>query len=382
MSRPRRGQPRDMTLEAQAAAYLSSQGNDQAKVGAVLGVSQGEVSRLLTVARREGWLQTRCVLPDGAAGAVEQLVFAGRNELRDTLRREADRHGVPPLRGIRVLHSGGDDTDATAWDARLQRFGRLAAGRVQELLPRMSLTGVTWGKTIARLVEGLRQLNPQAPSLPRPVQFVPLTGEPLAFPDPETSSSTLAHRLGELFTPGMHPFHSLAAVPAFIPAKFPRKSQATIREFIAEIAGYRAVFERTDRNGAPQEPLVDQLDAIITGVGTVAPGVSGRLLDDRVAAEGVTKEELSARAVGDIGGVFLPRAARDAVVRGINERWTGVRLEHLVGCARAAADDPGRTGVIVLAMGRAKAEVTLACVRAGLITELILDHELARGLLQ
>jgi DNA-binding transcriptional regulator LsrR (DeoR family) len=382
MSRTRRGQPRDVTLEAQAAAYLYSQGNDQARVGSALGVSQGEVSRLLAVARREGWLQTRCVLPPVAAGAVEQLVFAGRNELRDDLRREADRLGVPPVRTIRVFHSGGDGSAAADWDARLQRFGRLAAGRVQELLPRMRLVGVTWGKSIARLVEGLRQLNPQPPALPHPVQFVPLTGEPLAFPDPETSSSTLAHRLGEVFTPGTHSFHSLAAVPAFIPAKFPRKSQATIREFIAEIAGYRAVFARAEREGKQHAPLVDRLDTIITGVGTVAPGVSGRLLDDRVAAEGVTKEELRERAVGDIGGVFLPRSARDPVVRGINERWTGGRLEHVAGCAAAAAEDPHRAGVVVVAMGRGKAEVTRACVRAGLITELVLDHDLARGLLE
>jgi DNA-binding transcriptional regulator LsrR (DeoR family) len=368
-------------LESQAAAYLYSQGNDQAKIGAALGVSQGEVSRLLAVARREGWLQTRCVLPEGAVGAVEQLVFTGRNELRDKLRREADRHGVAPVRDIRVLHSGGEASDAAGWDARLHRFGRLAAARMQELVPRMGLVGVAWGKTIARVVDGLRQLNPNAPALPHPLRFIPLTGEPLTYPDPETSSSTLAHRLGEIFTPGLHAFQSLAAVPAFIPAKFSRKNQATIREFIAEIAGYRLIFERADPDGRTQEPLVDRLDAIVTGVGTVSPGVSGRLLDDRLVAERVTKEQLQERVLGDIGGIFLPRTDRDTVVRGINERWTGVRLEHVLRCAQAAARDPSRAGVIVLAMGGSKVQITLACVRAGLITELILDHDLAQALL-
>src|SRR5205085_2380645 len=113
----------------------------------------------------------------------------------------------------------------------------------------------------------------------------------------------------------------------------------------------------------------------------VSPGVSGRLLDDRVVAEGVTKEQLQDRVVGDIGGVFLPRTARDRVVRGINERWTGVRLEHILRCARAAARDHTRAGVIVLAVGAAKAQVTLDSVRAGLITELIIDHDLAQALL-
>ena len=381
MSRTKRGSPRDMTLEAQAAAYLSSQGNDQAKIGIVLNISQGEVSRLLATARREGWIQTRCMLPDDAVAAVEQLVFTRRNDLRDKLRREAEQNGVSPVREIRVLHSGGEATDPAGWDARLIRFGRLAAARLQELVPRMGLVGVTWGKAIARVVDGLRLLNPQAPNLARPVRFVPLTGEPLTYPDPETSSSTLAHRLGELFVPGLHAFQSLAAVPAFIPARFPRKSHSTIRDFIAEIAGYRMIFEQTDRDGRAQEPLVDRLDTIITGVGTVSPGVSGRLLDDRVVAEGVTKEQLQDRVVGDIGGIFLPRNARDRIVKGINERWTGVRLEHICRCAEAAARDPANAGVIVFAMGAAKAQITLECVRAGLISELIIDHDLAQALL-
>ena len=47
MGRTKRGRLRNVTLEAQAARHLYSQGNDQAKIGAVLGVSQGEVSRLL-----------------------------------------------------------------------------------------------------------------------------------------------------------------------------------------------------------------------------------------------------------------------------------------------------------------------------------------------
>ena len=381
MGRKKRTQPRDVVLEAQAAAWLYSQGNDQARIGAVLGVSQGEVSRLLGVARREGWLQMRCELPAGAVGAVEQLVFAGRRELGERLAREAERHGAAPVRELRIFHSGSEATDPAGWDARLQRFGRLAAGRVQELLPRLRLAGVTWGKTIARLVDGLRQLNPQPPRLPAPVQFVPLTGEPLTYPDPETSSSTLAHRLSEIVNGAAQPFHSLAAVPAFIPAKFAPQSRKTIRDFIAEIAGYRVIFEGTGKGAAAPKPLVDRLDGIITGVGTVSAGVSGRLLDDRLVAEGVTKDQVQERVIGDIGGVFLPRSARDGVVRGINDRWTGVRLEHIAGCAQAAARDGDRAGVVVVAIGRAKAPPLLECVRGGLINELIIDHDLAQALL-
>src|SRR5262245_57605676 len=111
MGRRRAGPPRDVLLEAQAAAYLSSQGNSQARIGDVLRVSQGEVSRLLGIARNKGWLQTRCTLPPGAVAAVEQLVFAGRGELLARLRREAERVGVAPVRGVRIFHSGGEGED-------------------------------------------------------------------------------------------------------------------------------------------------------------------------------------------------------------------------------------------------------------------------------
>jgi DNA-binding transcriptional regulator LsrR (DeoR family) len=381
VGRRKRAGPRDVLREAQAAAYLYSQGNDQARIGGVLRVSQAEVSRLLGMARREGWLQTRCVLPEGAVAAVEQMVFADRDLLRARLGREAARGGAAPVRGLRIFHSGGEGTDAAAWDARLRRCGQAAAARLQELLPRLRLAGVAWGATIARLVDGVRQLNPRPPLLPGPVQLIPLTGEPLTFPDPETSSSTLAHRLHEILG-GASAFHSLAAVPAFIPAKFSRPSRKAIRQFIAEIAGYRAIFERRSADGRPQEPLADRVDAILTGVGTVSAEISGRLLDDRLLAEGLTKEQLRERVIGDIGGIFLPRAGHQRVVRGINERWVGVRLEHLARCARAAAQDVGRAGVIVLAIGRAKAEVVLECVRGGLVNELVVDHELAQALLQ
>src|SRR5947208_359486 len=116
MGRRKRTQPRDAVLEALAAAYLSSQGNDQAAIAGVLGVSQGEVSRLLAVARREGWLQTRCVLPEGAVRVVEQAVFSGRRELGEALRREAERHGAPPVRGVRIYHSGSEAEDPAGWD--------------------------------------------------------------------------------------------------------------------------------------------------------------------------------------------------------------------------------------------------------------------------
>jgi DNA-binding transcriptional regulator LsrR (DeoR family) len=286
------------------------------------------------------------------------------------------------VRGLRIFHSGGEGEDPSGWDARAQRFGRLAAPRVQELLPAMNLAGVTWGKTIARLVDGLQHLNPQTPALPDRVRFVPLTGEPLTFPDPETSSSNLAHRLNEIVNGRADVVHSLTAVPAFIPAKFTGRGRQAIRAFIAEIAGYRVIFAAEGADGRRQEPLADRLDCIITGVGTVSPGVSGRLLDDRVVAEDITKERLQERVIGDIGGVFLPRSPRDGVVRGINERWTGVRLEHIARCAAAAARDPSRVGVIVLALGRAKAEILLECVRGGLINELIIDHDLAQALIQ
>src|SRR5262249_54244402 len=114
--------PRNVHLEAQAAAYLSSQGNGQARIAEVLGVSQGEVSRLLGLARQEGWLRTECTLPPDAVAAVEQLVFSGRNELGARLRRGA----------------GGGAGGPPAWSASSRGGGRGRPRRVGTAVRRCS----------------------------------------------------------------------------------------------------------------------------------------------------------------------------------------------------------------------------------------------------
>ena len=113
------------------------------------------------------------------------------------------------------------------------------------------------------------------------------------------------------------------------------------------------IFEQTDRDGRPQESLVDRLDTIITGVGTVSPGVSGRLLDDRVVAEGVTKEQLQDRVVGDIGGIFCrgpARPNRQRYQRALDRRAARTHFSM----RPAAARDPANAGVIVFAIGTPK----------------------------
>src|SRR6476469_1633875 len=124
MPRKKRDTPRNVTLEAQAAALLHSQGHDQARIKDLLGISQSEVSRLLSIARGAGWLQVRCVLPAEAAAEVERVVFPVHEELRRRLDAEADHAGTPRLRGLWVLAGGSAGTEPTAWDQRLEQFGR------------------------------------------------------------------------------------------------------------------------------------------------------------------------------------------------------------------------------------------------------------------
>ena len=165
MSRTKRGQPRDVTLEAQAAAYLYSQGNDQAKIGAVLASARARCPDFWRLPGGKAGFKLGASSPTGAA-AVEQLVFTGRNELRDKLRREAERQ--------QVAWSATFECCTAAAKRPMPRPGRPGStdsadwrpSALQELLPRMGLVGVTWGKTIARVVDGLEILNPHAPRCP------------------------------------------------------------------------------------------------------------------------------------------------------------------------------------------------------------------------
>ena len=98
--------------------------------------------------------------------------------------------------------------------------------------------------------------------------------------------------------------------------------------------------------------------------------------------------ELYKLLVSQVGGggydtviVFIQIHAREGNPDGsvIRDHWSGISMEALVDCARRARAKR-RGGVLVLALGARKAPVIYECLRRGLISQLIVDSDLADAL--
>jgi DNA-binding transcriptional regulator LsrR (DeoR family) len=350
------------------AAYLASEGKKQREIGVALGVSQPEVSRLLEAARtRKLLVPARPILTCTEEERQEVVTrFFSSGAILDRLRKLEGRF-AGTLRRVTVAHSDRS------------RCETLAA-----LLGEAHVVGVTWGGTIRRTVEMLRDHLPE-PSRTGAVQFVPLCGEPLRdWHDPvQYSSTALASELGALLGGKERAGHlSLAGVPAIIPPQFTKASELkTIRRFIAQVGSYRAIFGGEGAAGRGGErPLVERLDTILTSIGVVEAKYRGIWLREWVELGVVSEALLSALVVADVGGVMVPKAglsaARERRIAGMMKtRWTGIQRKQLERCAREE-----RPGVIVLALGAWRVGAVRRIVELGLVNELVIDAELAEGL--
>jgi DNA-binding transcriptional regulator LsrR (DeoR family) len=295
------------------------------------------------------------------------------NELRQRFGRQEQR-----LHRISLLHTGDDG-----------RIDPSAVGIFDSLLGEAGTVGVTWGRTISRVADALRQRFAEIPIRDRPgeVTFVPLCGEPLAEGDPSShSSSVLALGLTKIFNAGKSvSAPSIAGVPAFIPMKVGKWNDMTqTRHLISLVRGYARVFGGPDGSRGDRPPFSENLDAILTSVGRTDHDRRGTFLTERIQTGDISEVEMMRSVAGDIGGVIIPKSEISADdnrhILEMNDNWTGVRLEHLIRCA-AAAQRAGftrkRPGVVLLALGANRLKVVLRCIELGLVNELVIDKELA-----
>lgn len=370
---PRRKDHDEEKLYALGAGYLAGEGLKQRDIAHRLGTSQPEVSRLLQVAEKAGWLERRPPLFHGAQldpalWAEAQARFFSSGALLEKL-AEHEREVRGALVGVTVFH-GGDE----------EPFSRAAAVALEELLRRAAVVGVSWGRTLRRMVDALRQHAVPHTLREGRIELVPLCGEPLqARQDPLTFSSTaLAAELSELLNgPGGPPPPSLAGVPAFIPSCFHRKpEQEVILRFLSLVAGYGAVFSGKDAR-------VHRIDSVLTSLGVVHAAHRGIFLQERIDLGEISEEELDRLAIGDMGGIIIPNRGLSPTeqkrVRELNERWTGIKEEQVRTCARRAIAN-GRPGVIVLGVGAERRDLVKRIIALGLVNHLLIDRRLADAL--
>ena len=406
-------------------AYLCAEGVSQKRIAGLLALSPSMVSRLVDQAKKAALLEetVRCLLPDEEQAQLREEVF-GSEKLRTKLKRLANRMGVPSLTHLQIIPTGQEIEGDLSWDQAVVVFGHKAAPYCLELISACQNVGVTYGRTLAALANGLQELATASFRTKRPIAFVPLWGEPLRpwekpasmiFRDPaRLSSSGLAATLHGIFHEHVQragdsledrrPL-SLDFVPAFRPERYPEDRFRVVLEFASSVSSYADIFwgpeDRRRAGTEPQDPesagcqaggldtsdtskpaLVEELDAIITSVGS--KDQPGRFWSGEFWQQGdIDLAQLCRGALGDLGGAFIvdPQAEEDCrdYVAAVNERWNGVREDHFRSCAVRAreSDSPG---VIVFAVGAVRAKVILQCLKLGLINHLVLDSDCAQAL--
>jgi DNA-binding transcriptional regulator LsrR (DeoR family) len=364
--------------QALQAAYLRARhGLSQDEIRLHLGnVSQSHVSRLLAHATDRGWLVTELRFNDAdlSPDVLRELqqLLEPRGLVEGLRKLGLSTGGLTPE--VRVFDSGSDSPTSGAFDLRARRIGRSAAGRLTELLYRSTKVGVTWGKTVGAVVDGLEHAG-RSLRKDRPVLFVPVTAELVTLASPDYSSTLLADRLNNSIGHGGGERLLLGGVPAFIPRRYdPAKTQA-IREYIHDAASYRRIFVGKDA-------LIDQIDMIITSVGSAERPFGGALSEVLSAAD-VSAERLRSLIAGDVGGVLIPKSGLSpgdaALLSEINMMWTGITMDHLLRLA-AKATQNATPGVVVIAIGRERAGVVREMISQQLINQLIIDWDLAKTL--
>src|SRR5579872_1548533 len=260
----------DAEFQAQVAAWLFDKMHfKQEQIAEHLGIRQPDVSRRLKLAEERGWLSRPEFIrtpdiTDARMQEIESAFYRGLPDLKraiERLSRNQRPHDPPPR--VQVFYSGPTATDRAGYHKRQELFGWNTALYIRELIPKMRNVGVAWGKTIARLIDGLRPLNTK---FERRTLFFPVSGEPLREHGEENSATELAAGL-QAFVEGAGEGPGLNMVIPCIPDRFDEQVTDEIKHaLLGQVAGYRRIFlGETAEAGATGTSgrLIDEMDTLI-----------------------------------------------------------------------------------------------------------------------
>jgi len=368
-------------IEMLAAAMLVAEGDTGVEIAKKLAIGEVAVSRLLDSARRGRYLreETQFLHKDIPAHVLQKVRDRiNQKERKDKLSSFLQRTPNNP-----VLRIFSCDAPVSNPIKRVEQLSRQAAPYLKKLLERSQKCGLTWGGMLRGSVSALNEHPFPSREPSKMMECIPLSGEPLGNEPMGFSSSSLAHDLGIIVNGKGYNAPSLSMVPAFLPEGFTKNEIQGLWKLIGLVRSYGAIFGRRGMANH-QKPLAEQLDMILTSVGPAESPLGfgqGTLFET-----GKLKiEDLRELVIGDIGGACVPRPdLKQAALRKFqefNERWTGLRIEHIQACS-AQAKDPhqGPPGVVVISGGKARARFIYEIAKRGLINHLIIDDELAREL--
>jgi deoxyribonucleoside regulator len=305
---------------AQVASWYYEEGVDQETIAQRIGRSRSMVSRLLEKARQAGLVEVNVHYPLRTEPALEQ-------ELCSTFGLAEALVLAQPPADYRLL---------------LRRLGELGARALEARLHDDMVIGVGWGTGVHAVV----QVMPELPL--RKITVVQLIGA-IGHGDPLIDGNELARWLAQKLG------GSYRYLPAPVLVETEEVAQTLLRN--------RSIAETVE--------VALSAEVVLTGIGTVAPGLSG-LLRAGYLSESDLAEFARLGIVGDILGFQIDAEGRSADVSH-NRRVIGLPS---IECLR------GIPHVIAVSGSRAKARPILAALRGRYCNVLITDAEAAATVLQ
>lgn len=303
-----------------AAAMYYDQSRTMESIARDLGVSRSTVSRMLSFARERGLVDIRLNPPS-----------RGHESLASTLssRFGVTAHVVPVAAGMREID-------------KLDRVAAAAAAVLVNLIDSNMSIGLAWGSTMSAVSNAL------APKRTHGTSFVQLNGAGNTRTSGVEYSAQIMQSFGGAFGASVQYF----PVPAFFDSAETKAAmwrERSIRRVLAlQSSMDMAVFSL----GSPQ---ADVPSRVYVG------GYLGRSDFASLERDGV---------VGDLATVFFRRDGSWADVS-LNARATGPRLDQLRRVPRR----------VCVVSGMPKLNATLAALRAGYITTIVLDEPLAERII-
>jgi len=394
----------EVELRAVKVAFYLAQGMSETEITGLLfppeeppETARPKVSNAKKLALRKGWLR-RPAFSGKSFSQEDNLALREEAHHHDWLglEKELREQSGHVLKNLRVFYSGGNEVpkNKDEWDDAVELFAQNAAPYVlEQLCKSKSGIAVGWGTTVACAIEALGECIGESARLrqneQKKISIVPTAGYPLQPPKGrDTASTSVARMLNDYLNgPRSGRVLSLENIPSVLAEIF--KDDAKRKTFLEGFRYLRDYWEILgDQDDPNSNSWVNRVDTIISSGGAFHQWQI--FADALLHNSGIVKDDLTKLAVGDIGGVLIPRLGLNAEdmarFEQIRRLWTGIRLEKYQRIARDAArcsDPDGPAGSVLVAIGKNKAEIILDLVirdDTRVVNSLLIDVYLARAI--
>lgn len=299
------------------ARLYYADGLPQADVARLMGVSQPQVSRMLSLARERGIVQITVAEYDPRDRALEQRLGSALGLHTAVVIRTAQELPVE--------------------DAR-RTLAHFAAPFLEEMIVRAARIAVAGGRTLSAVVRSMKG------EMPHPgLTVVQAMGNIGPVPD-----SWDAVELGRVIASRWNCSFLMLNTPAFLP-------DARTRNALLRLEQIRSVKE-----------AMRQADLALVGVGTPTNSV---FVEREVLSPAEFSRLNRSGAVGEICGRYFDEEGRECATP-FRDRVISIELDEL----RSIAN------VVAVVTGKDRAPALLAAIRGGLIRSLIIDRAAAAAL--